>query len=119
MIFKNESSLKLLWLIPLRLILDGVAGLKFLSEKRFSHIWAIVKAHFSFYGSLFSLINKRQKTAQLIEKQRIAPPNMSGILRGSIVWKYFVKKQLTFKEIIENNKVVLPVKVELEAEDED
>ena len=119
LIFKNESFLKLLWLIPLRLILDGVAGLKFLSEKKFAHFGAILKAHFSFYGSLFSLINKRQKTAQLIDKQRIAPPNMSGILRGSVVWRYFVKKQLTFKEIIENKRVVLPVKVELEPEDED
>ncbi len=119
LIFKNESTLKLLWLIPARLILDGVAAFKFLSEKKGAHFMSVLKAHFSFYGSLFSLISKRIKTTQLIEKERIAPSNKAGILRGSIVWRYFVKKQLTFAEVMENKKAVFPVKREAEVEEED
>lgn len=119
LIFKNESALKLLWLLPTRLILDGVAAVKFLSEKKWTHFMSVLKAHFSFYGSVFSLISKRLKTTQLIEKERIAPPNKSGILRGSIVWRYFVKKQLTFAEVMENKRAVFPVKREVEVEEED
>lgn len=117
LIFKNESALKLLWLLPFRMILDGVAAFKFLSEKKGAHFMSVLKAHFSFYGSLFSLMSKRIKTTQLIEKERIAPPNESGILRGSIVWRYFIKKQLTFAEVIENKRAVFPVKREVEEED--
>ena len=80
---------------------------------------SVLKAHFSFYGSLFSLIQKRIKTTQLIEKERIAPSNKAGILRGSIVWRYFVKKQLTFTEVMDNKKAVFPVKREAEVEEED
>jgi hypothetical protein len=119
LIFKNESALKLIWLIPTRLILDGVAAFKFLSEKKGVHFMAVLKAHFSFYGSLFSLINKRIKTSQLVEKQRIAPPNKAGILWGSVVWRYFIKKQLTFTELIDNKKTVFPVKHETETEEEE
>lgn len=79
---------------------------------------SVLKAHFSFYGSLFSLIRKRSETAQLVEKERIAPPNKAGILRGSVVWKYFVEKKLTFTELIENKKTVIP-KQAREVEDED
>jgi riboflavin kinase/FMN adenylyltransferase len=120
LIFKNESALTLLWLLPLRLILDGVAAFKFLFDKKGAHFIAVLKAHFSFYGSLFSLIGKRIKTTQLIENERIAPPNKAGILKGSVVWKYFIKKQLTFTELIKNEKFVFPKhEQEHEAEDED
>ncbi len=118
LIFKNESTSKLLWLIPARLVLDGVAALKFLFDKKGAHFLSVLKAHFSFYGSLFSLINKRSATAQLVEKQRIAPPNKAGILGGSIVWRYFIKKQLTFKELMENKKTVVP-KQEVAHEEEE
>ena len=118
LLFKNESALTLLWLLPMRLVLDGVAAFKFLSEKRWTHFTAVLKAHFSFYGSLISLIQKRIRTAQLIEKERIAPPNKAGILRGSVVWKYFVKKQLTFTELMDNKRTEMPKQV-VEHEEED
>jgi riboflavin kinase/FMN adenylyltransferase len=118
LIFKNESALKLMWLIPVRLILDGVAAFKFLFEKKGGHFMAILKAHFSFYGSLFHQISKRSKTAQLIENERIAPNNKAGILKGSIVWKYFIEKKLTFKELIENKRTVVP-KQPVEQEEEE
>ncbi|MEM6964277.1 MAG: bifunctional riboflavin kinase/FAD synthetase, partial [Bacteroidota bacterium] len=52
-ILKNEPKGKLLWLIPLRLILDGVAGGLFLVQGKFAHIKSILEAHFSFYRSFF------------------------------------------------------------------
>ncbi len=119
LIFKNEPVSKLLWLLPFRLILDGIAAFKFLFDKKTTHFTAVLKAHFSFYGSLFSLIQNRRDTTQLIEKQRIAPPNLSGILRGSIVWRYFIKKQLTFGEVMNNKKIDIPQKIDIEPEEEE
>lgn len=45
-----------------RLILDGLAGLKFLSEGKVTHLWAIVRAHFAFYGAISRLKKKRAQT---------------------------------------------------------
>ncbi|MDO1500851.1 glycosyltransferase family 2 protein [Winogradskyella maritima] len=69
-----------------RLILDGLAGLRFLLQGKFSHFLAILKAHFSFYGHLFELIRKRR---QLNQRSGYAQ-------RISIVWDYFVKQKTEF-----------------------
>ncbi len=45
-----------------RLLLDGLAGIKFLSEGKIIHTWAIVRAHFAFYASISKLKKKRAKT---------------------------------------------------------
>jgi riboflavin kinase/FMN adenylyltransferase len=102
-IFKNETMQKLIWLLPTRLLLDGVAGIRFLFKGQYKHVFSILKAHFSFYGEIFNLINKRKKYAQIIEKQRIGRPNKQGVLRGVIIWRYYIKGQKTFNELI--NKV--------------
>lgn len=99
-ILKNESATKLLWLIPTRLLLDGVAGVKFLSGGQFKHCASILKAHFSFYGNFFLMLKKRKQVAQIIEKERIAPNNTAGILRGSIVWQYYILKKKTFTALV-------------------
>lgn len=50
MLLKNLPVSTLLWLIPLRLVLDGVAGIYFGLKDGFPHLWAVVRAHFGFYG---------------------------------------------------------------------
>lgn len=104
MILKNEHAAKLLWLIPLRLILDGVAAAKFFKDGQRKHVLAILKAHFSFYGNFFHILKKRNQTAKIIERERIAPENTAGILRGSIVWEYYISKKTTFSEIVYGKK---------------
>ena len=82
MLLKNEHAAKLLWLIPLRLILDGVAAAKFFKDGQRKHVLAILKAHFSFYANFFYVLKKRKRVVEIIEKERIAPENTAGILRG-------------------------------------
>ena len=65
-IFKNESWWKLIWLLPLRLILDGIAGFKFLLEGKGKLIISILKAHFEFYSSIPSLLEKRREGVRII-----------------------------------------------------
>lgn len=52
MMFKNLPFPKLVWLIFFRLCLDGVAGIYFGFKNGFSHLWAVVRAHFGFYAQL-------------------------------------------------------------------
>ncbi|MGB1218116.1 MAG: glycosyltransferase family 2 protein, partial [Saprospiraceae bacterium] len=50
-ILKNEKPNRYFSLIFWRLILDGVAGFRFLSQGKFKHVQAIIQAHWSFFGT--------------------------------------------------------------------
>ncbi len=99
-ILKNEPKRKLLWLIPTRLILDGIAGGLFLVQGKFSHIKSILQAHFAFYQSFFSMLEKRKMYNEKIQKISISNiPNKVGIYQGSMVWQYYIKKVKFFKNL--------------------
>jgi GT2 family glycosyltransferase len=91
MLAKNESFARLAWLIPLRLILDGIAGFKFLLDGKPKSTIAIIKAHMSFYVHLPLVIERRNFENELISKKRIHEENRSGRYNGSILWKYYME----------------------------
>ena len=76
-------------LIFIRLILDGIAGLKFLSELKFNHCFAIIRAHFSYYSRLSALLVLRKS---LLKRKNYAH-------RKSIVWLYYVVKKKHFNSL--------------------
>ncbi len=80
---KNIPGTKVYGLIFMRLVLDGVAGIKFLLEGRPKHTWAIVQAHGSFYKHWKKIRAKRKK---MHIKRAYATV-------GSIVWQYYVLKK--------------------------
>ena len=82
---KNANG-NLFFLVFTRLLLDGIAGIKFLFEFKFIHILAIIKAHSSFYKYLPKLL-KQRKTLQQGKKY---------YQTTSIVWSYFVLNKKTF-----------------------
>jgi GT2 family glycosyltransferase len=88
-LIKNASG-NVVWLVFQRLIMDGMAGVKFLMEGKAMHTWAIVKAHFSFYKHVPTLVRKRKKTA-LKKKDYYKIKN--------IVWQHFIKHKKLFKEL--------------------
>ncbi|WP_298899628.1 glycosyltransferase family 2 protein [uncultured Psychroserpens sp.] len=69
-------------IIFIRLLLDGIAGLKFLFSFKWSHFMAVLKAHFSFYRHLPRLLKQRKQL----------PKKKNYYKTTSIVWSYFVKK---------------------------
>jgi len=75
--------------IFVRLILDGVASVKFLFEFKFKHIIAILKAHISFYSHLKHLLKQRKQTKNKIKYYQ----------RKSIVIDYFVNKIDNYKRL--------------------
>lgn len=63
---KNAPIKELLWVIPTRLVLDGIAGLVFLIEGKPKHTYAILKAHFGFYRMLRTTVSKRTGNYQVL-----------------------------------------------------
>ncbi|RNA62562.1 glycosyltransferase family 2 protein [Chryseobacterium nematophagum] len=60
MILKNLPFPNLIWILFLRLCLDGIAGIYFGFKNGFSHIWAVVRAHFAFYAQFKGTLERRQ-----------------------------------------------------------
>jgi len=75
--------------ILVRLILDGIAGCKFLLNLKPSHTWAIVKAHFHYYYHLPVLFKQRKSI-----KNRMKYYN-----KTSIIVDYFVNKGKVYNSL--------------------
>ncbi len=85
---KNAQG-NVFFLVFTRLVLDGIAGVKFLFELKFAHITAILKAHFSFYGHLSTLLKQRKALSQGEKHYTVT----------SIVWSYFVNRKKHFNSL--------------------
>jgi GT2 family glycosyltransferase len=59
MLSKNLPQNKLFTILFIRMILDGIAGIQFIFQGKFTHFSAILKAHYSFYTLLSATYNKR------------------------------------------------------------
>ena len=88
-IVKNVPKKWFLLVIFSRLILDGIAGVKFLIELKPAHTLAIVKAHFSFYKNFFKFLKKR----------RVLQKKQDYNLHTSIVWQYFALGRKKFNKL--------------------
>ncbi len=89
MLLKNLPSNQVLPIIFSRMILDGIASMKFLFNGNFSHFVAVFKAHYTFYCNVKSMFKKREK----FQKNNYFHTK-------SIVYSYFIKKGTTFDKII-------------------
>ncbi|WP_242204489.1 glycosyltransferase family 2 protein [Aestuariivivens insulae] len=85
---KNAKGHIALLLFP-RLVLDGIAGIKFLLELKPNHTFAIIKAHFVFYGKIFKLLKQRRSVKTKIKYYK----------RTSIVMDYFVNRKKRYKNL--------------------
>jgi len=101
-IIKNESKRYALFVIVIRLLLDGVAGLKHLIDGRWRNTFAIVEAHLSVYAGIFNIVEKRIKNRALISKVKIGKMNWKGRVRTSIVVDYYLWGIKKFNQIPKN-----------------
>ncbi|AUC15581.1 dTDP-Rha--alpha-D-GlcNAc-pyrophosphate polyprenol alpha-3-L-rhamnosyltransferase [Tenacibaculum sp. SZ-18] len=88
-ILKNVPRKNVYQVIFIRLILDGIAGLKFAFELRPVHTWSVLKAHLSFYKNLRKFIKKRR---QIQRKSNYS-------IHTSVVWQHFVLGRTKFKDL--------------------
>ncbi len=95
--FRNNLTMMLknlpvhaLPLILIRMVLDGLAGLKYIGEGRFKHFVAILKAHGSFYARIPDTLKKRGKTKSI---------NDSVQYKKCLLWDYFIKGNKSFQKL--------------------
>jgi GT2 family glycosyltransferase len=93
MLVKNLPKKGLFFVIFFRMILDGIAGVRFLTQGKFKHALAILHAHFSFYCVSLIYLKKRKHFQR---KQYYTVK--------SIVFIYYVKKLTFFKEIFNSKQ---------------
>lgn len=103
-IVKNETRKKLYWLIPARLLLDGVAAAMYLSKRNFGAIKAIWDAHIDFYKNWGKIWQKRKETAAIVAQNArpLQMPDRAGVFKGSIVWNYYIRRIKNFSDIIQD-----------------
>ncbi len=90
-IIKNDNSYWMFFILFMRMILDGVAALKFLFEGNISHFVAVFRAHLSFYSNLTIMWSKRNSASETVYQ------NNQGVF--SIIYQYFVLNKYTFHKI--------------------
>lgn len=92
LLFKNLPTASLIPIIFIRLVLDGVAGAKMFFSGQTKDTWAIVKAHFAFYGGLPHWIKARRYARQFAKKE-------AKRTTYSIVFEYFIKNKKTYLDL--------------------
>lgn len=97
---KNYPTYKLLWFIPLRLLLDGVAGFLFLTEGKIREIGAIIQAHFYIYSHIPHIFAKRNAYNAIISEHRIGKPDKAGVWQHSVVWAYYARGKQFFSAFV-------------------
>ena len=88
---KNLHSSRLWQVLFIRFVMDGLAGIKFLTEFKFREIGAILKAHMVFYSQLRYWLKKRK----LSTPQTLKPENM---YQRSMVFDFYLKGKRKFSE---------------------
>tara|TARA_R100000306_G_scaffold17398_1_gene21396 strand:- start:5263 stop:6255 length:993 start_codon:yes stop_codon:yes gene_type:complete len=89
MLFKNVGGATVYFLLLTRMILDGLAAFQFLLQGKFKHIFAILKAHISFYSLFFTFLKKRKIHASKFKYYSLK----------SVVWSYFVQNKHRFNDL--------------------
>ena len=84
MLTKNLPKSDLFFILFVRMILDGIAGIKFLFGGKLKHFTAILRAHFAFYSMFYNAYSKRENNQKT---------------------KYFQTKTIVFDYFILKNKI--------------
>ena len=91
LIIKNERASALVWKLPLRILLDWSALLKFSIQSGPQHGMAILHAHFSTLAKLPATWRKRN----IVRTPSVNIPTYKGF----IAWQYFMKGKKTFDKL--------------------
>ncbi|GLU44667.1 glycosyltransferase family 2 protein [Allomuricauda sp. NBRC 101325] len=91
-ITKNLPRKRAFTIILLRLLLDGIAALRFVLQFRFNHCFAILRAHLSFYVKFRGMYRKREKANFILKYYTTT----------SIVWSYFVNQIRNFNILVKD-----------------
>lgn len=88
MLLKNLPKSKLVITIFCRMVLDGIAAIRYLSKGNVQDFWAIIKSHLAFYQLLYPTWHKRGANA-----------SVTGFYTNSVVKAYFLDGIKTFDKL--------------------
>lgn len=91
LLFKNESWVNLIWIMPLKFLLDWAAGLKFWKDHSFSHFAAVLRAQKDFMLLISHNLKKRKEITLLKRKKRNN--------RLFLPYQYYVKGKKHFSQL--------------------
>ncbi len=91
---KNIAKHKLWIKLIQRMLLDGVAAIKFIFSGEIVNFWSVLKAHLSFYKYFFKMYKKRRTN---LKYEKIN--NHPEIYPKSIVGQFFLKNNTNFNEL--------------------
>lgn len=94
LLMKNLPDGKVFGTIAYRILLDWVAGLKFLAQGSLPDLWAVTRAHLSFYRHLPRLRKKRRT---------LKHTHVSQVYQKNIVFKHFLEKKKLYTELSEGD----------------
>ncbi|MCF8416540.1 MAG: glycosyltransferase [Crocinitomicaceae bacterium] len=100
MIVKNHDGNLFIKLFH-RLVLDGIAGVRFLIIGKWKHLFSILRAHIDMYKQLSTLLQKRKQI-----KATTTHFNSTGIYNGSILWARYFKGVSKFSQL--NQRLFIP-----------
>ncbi len=101
LLLKNLPKYSIIYKLPQRLIIDGIAGIKFIFSGEFSSFLSVIKAHFNFYKSFIKMYKKRQYLLKLTNTCKHKEK-----YKHSILLQFFIHKKHVFKELFEINEVI-------------
>lgn len=93
MLYKNTTNASIYWKLPLKMILDFAAALKFWSDNSFAHFKAVIQAHWAFFSDIKS---------RRVEKKTLKKKVMGETLKiypRLIAWQYYVKGNKKFSDV--------------------
>ncbi len=93
MLFKNLPKSRLFLVIFIRLVLDGLSALAYLTKGKFNFFKAVLMAHYSFWNNIGNLRKKRKKLKSKIVKKN------NFILKRSILIDFFLLNKKTFNAL--------------------
>ncbi len=94
MLIKNAAPKLFVFKLIIKLVLDGVAGIKFLLEGSPRHTFSIIKAHLVVYSKLSTIFRERTR---LKKKYGFKP--LPTMYPKAIVVSHFVKGKNKFKDL--------------------
>jgi len=91
---KNLPLNQLIWKLPYRFILDGIAFFHLLFIGQVKLAFVIIKSHFHFHMRTLHWIKSRKVARKMAKKEVI-----TAFYPKSIVWKYFINKVRHFSDL--------------------
>lgn len=95
MLYTNTIDASIVWKLPVRLVLDGMAGIQLLARGEWVGCLAIIRAHFAFYRHLSYWNRKRTQT---ISQKKVPVPE-TIMMNRSLVYTYFVLGKKTWSSL--------------------